>query len=403
MNYIFTASWSSGLGTAYLAPYGVGLGHASRLVMVADQLKKSEIDAIFSSFGEAASYVRMHGYRCLTVPPMEFAWGADGGFSVKSSIANIPVWFANFARQVNQEIRNMVAYCPDVVVSDSRLSPIIAARILRIPSIVVLNQLKLLLSPRLRDFAISRLFESMTAEVLGSMWALAERVLIPDLPPPHTISWHNVWGTGSATRRLEYVGYTTPERQPSEEARARVARSLGLDMSRPMIYVHISGPSQTRASLLKTAHKAAEQLEDKMQFVISEGRPGGQTEPRRLGSSIWYYEWCPVRDEVLALSDLTVLRGGHVALSQAIRLGKPVVTIPIENHSEQLGNSTKVADIGIGIMLPPKNLEADKLAGAIVEVLSTSRYSEKARELQKQSEMVNGIGTISNIVKTYCS
>jgi UDP-N-acetylglucosamine--N-acetylmuramyl-(pentapeptide) pyrophosphoryl-undecaprenol N-acetylglucosamine transferase len=390
------------LGVAYLAPYGVGLGHASRLVMVADQLKKSGIDIMFSSFGEAASYVKMHGYRCTMVPPMEFAWGVDGGFSVKSSISNIPVWFANFARQVNHEIRNMTAYCPDVVVSDSRLSPIIAARILRIPSIVVLNQLKLLLSPRLRDFAISRLFESMTAEVLGSMWALAERVLVPDLPPPHTISWHNVWGTGAATRRLEYVGFTTPEQQPTEEAVELVARSLGLHRSRPMVYVHISGPSQTRSSLLEIAQEAALALEDKIQFVISEGKPGGRTEPQKIGSSIWYYEWCPVRDEVYALSDLTVLRGGHVALSQAIRLGKPVVTIPIENHSEQLGNSTKVADIGIGVMLLPKNLEADRLAAAIVEVLSTPRFSEKARELQRQSETVNGIGNISNIVKAYC-
>ena len=390
------------MGVAYLAPYGVGLGHASRLVMVADQLKKSGIDIMFSSFGEAASYVKMHGYRCTMVPPMEFAWGVDGGFSVKSSIANIPVWFANFARQVNQEIRNMTVYSPDVVVSDSRLSPIVAARILRIPSIVVLNQLKLLLSPRLRDFTISRLFESMTAEVLGSMWALAERVLVPDLPPPHTISWHNVWGTGSATRRLEYVGFTTPEQQPTKEAVERVARSLGLDRSWPMVYVHISGPSQTRSSLLKIAQKAAVALEDKIQFVISEGKPGGLTEPQKIGSRIWYYEWCPVRDEVYALSDLTVLRGGHVALSQAIRLGKPVVTIPIENHSEQLGNSTKVADIGIGIMLLPKNLEADRLAAAIVEVLSTPRFSEKAHELQRQSETIDGIGNISNIVKAYC-
>jgi UDP-N-acetylglucosamine--N-acetylmuramyl-(pentapeptide) pyrophosphoryl-undecaprenol N-acetylglucosamine transferase len=402
MHYIFTTSWSSRLGVAYLAPYGVGLGHASRLVMVADQLKKSGIDIMFSSFGEAASYVKMHGYRCTMVPPMEFAWGVDGGFSVKSSISNIPVWFANFARQVNQEIRNMTAYCPDVVVSDSRLSPILAARILRIPSIVVLNQLKLLLSPRLRDFAISRLFENTTAEVLGSMWALAERVLVPDLPPPNTISWHNVWGTGAATRRLEYVGFTTPEQQPAEEAVERVAQSLGLDRSRPMVYVHISGPSQTRSSLLKIAQKAAESLDDKIQFVISEGKPGGRTEPQKISSHIWYYEWCPVRDEVYALSDLTVLRGGHVALSQAIRLGKPVVTIPIENHSEQLGNSTKVADIGIGVMLLPKNLEADRLAAAIVEVLATPRFSEKARELQRQSATVNGIGNISNIVKAYC-
>jgi UDP:flavonoid glycosyltransferase YjiC (YdhE family) len=390
------------LGVAYFAPYGVGLGHASRLVMVADQLKKAGVNIIFSTFGEAASYVRMHGYECATVPPMEFAWGSDGGFSVKYSISNIPLWFSNFSRQVNQEIRNMIAFCPDVVVSDSRLSPIIAARILRIPSVVVLNQLKLLLSPRLRDFAISRLFESMVGEILGSMWTLAERVLVPDLPPPHTISWHNMWGTGSATRRLEYVGFASPKQEITNEVVDRVGRALGLDRSIPMVYMHISGPAPTRSSLLQTSVRTAAMLQDTIQFVISEGKPGGRTEPQKIGRSIWYYEWCPVRDEIFALSQLTVMRGGHVALSQAIRMGKPVVTIPIENHSEQLGNSTKIAEIGMGKMLNPKNLDSEELASAILEILSTPKYSEKALELQLQSRSVDAIDNISNIVMSYC-
>jgi UDP:flavonoid glycosyltransferase YjiC (YdhE family) len=371
--------------------------------MVADQLRKAGVRVMFSSFGEAVSYVRMHGYDCAVTPPMEFAWGPDGGFSVKQSLANVPLWFTNFSRQVNQEIRNMISVCPDVVVSDSRLSPIIAARILRIPSVVVLNQVKLLLSPRLREFVISRLFENMVGELLGSIWTWAERILIPDLPPPHTISWHNVWGTGSATRRLEYVGFTSPVQHTSYEADDKVARSLGLDRSIPMVYIHISGPSQTRRSLLEVAIQAAKALEDRIQFVISEGKPGGQTEPSRLGPRTWYYEWCPIRDEIFSLSQATVLRGGHVALSQAIRLGKPVVTIPIENHSEQLGNSAKVADIGMGIMLNPKNLQAEQLAAAIEQVLGSPEFSKKARELGRQAEENDGIDNISSIVKGYCN
>ena len=170
-----------------------------------------------------------------------------------------------------------------------------------------------------------------------------------------------------------------------------------------MVYIHISGPSQTRRSLLEVAIQAAKALENRIQFVISEGKPGGQTEPSRLGPRTWYYEWCPVRDEIFSLSQATVLRGGHVALSQAIRLGKPVVTIPIENHSEQLGNSAKVADIGMGIMLNPKNLQAEQLAAAIERVLGNPEFSKKARELGRQAEENDGIDNISSIVKGYCN
>ena len=95
-----------------------------------------------------------------------------------------------------------------------------------------------------------------------------------------------------------------------------------------------------------------------IQYVISEGNPEGDREPKRLAGLGWYYEWCPVRDEIFAMCNLLVLRGGHVSISQAIQFGKPIVSIPIENHGEQLGNSEKISKIGIGITLNTKQMRA---------------------------------------------
>jgi UDP-N-acetylglucosamine--N-acetylmuramyl-(pentapeptide) pyrophosphoryl-undecaprenol N-acetylglucosamine transferase len=387
--------------SAYFAPYGVGLGHASRLLMVADHLRQEGINIQFSSYGEAVSYVSMLGYKCATVSPVEFAWSMEGGFSVKDSIANIPVWFANFSRQVNQETRNMLGCNPDIVVSDSRLSPLMAAKLLKVPSIVVLNQIKLLLSPRLRDLVVSRIFENLVAEFLGSMWAMAERVLVPDLPPPYTLSAHNVWHIGSASRKLEYVGFASPRPQINREQVIKTTNMLGFDRSRPLVFVHISGPVQTRPALLKNAVETAKRLDPKIQFVISAGKPGGISHPRRIGRLSWYYEWCPVRDEIFAASDLLVLRGGHVALSQAIQFGKPVVTVPIENHGEQLGNCAKMEELGAGVMLHPKQLRSEQLADAIEKVLGDSNYNKKATELQSLAERLNGIDNVVKIVRSY--
>jgi UDP-N-acetylglucosamine--N-acetylmuramyl-(pentapeptide) pyrophosphoryl-undecaprenol N-acetylglucosamine transferase len=387
--------------SAYFAPYGVGLGHASRLLMVADYLRQEGINIQFSSYGEAASYVSMLGYKCATVSPVEFAWSMEGGFSVKDSIANIPVWFANFSRQVNQETRNMLGCNPDIVVSDSRLSPLMAARLLKVPSVVVLNQIRLLLSPRLRDLVASRIFENLVAEFMGSMWAMAERVLVPDLPPPYTLSAHNVWHIGSASRKLEYVGFASPRPQTNREQVIKTTNMLGLDRSRPLVFVHISGPVQTRPALLKVAVETAKRLDPKIQFVISAGKPGGISYPRRIGRLSWYYEWCPVRDEIFAASDLLVLRGGHVALSQAIQFGKPIVTVPIENHGEQLGNCAKMEELGAGVMLHPKRLRSDQLADAIEKVLGDSHYNKKATELQRLAERLNGIDNVVKIVRSY--
>lgn len=389
------------MGVAYFAPYGVGLGHASRLVMVADQLQNNDVRVRFSSFGEAASYITMRGYECATVAPMEFAWSMEGGFSIKNSLANIPLWFANFSRQVNQETRNMTTYSPDIIVSDSRLSPLLAAKLLRIPSIVILNQVKLLLSPRLRELAVARLFEEMVGELLGSMWNMADRVLIPDLPPPYTISAHNVWEVGSTAPRLEYIGFTSPKPFVTEGEVNRVVKKLEFDRSRPVVFIHVSGPAGTRMALVRVALEASKMLDSKIQFVISEGNARGSTEPRKIGESGWYYEWCPVRDEIFAMSELLVLRGGHVALSEAIQFGRPVVTVPIENHGEQLGNSAKIAELGMGVMLRPKGLKAEQLASSISEVLGNPQYRRKAAELQKMTEKLNGIENVVQIVRSY--
>ena len=387
--------------SAYFAPYGVGLGHASRLLMVADHLRREGIKIQFSSYGEAVSYVSMLGYKCATVSPVEFAWSMEGGFSVKDSIANLPVWFANFSRQVNQETRNILGYNPDIVVSDSRLSPLMAARLLKVPSVVMLNQIKLLLSPRLHDLVAPRIFENLVGEFMGSMWTMAERVLVPDLPPPYTLSAHNVWHIGSASRKIEYVGFASPRPQINREQVNKTTNMLGIDMSKPLVFVHISGPAQTRPALLKVAVETAKRLDPKIQFVISAGNPCGISHPKRIGRLSWYYEWCPVRDEIFAASDLLVLRGGHVALSQAIQFGKPVVTVPIENHGEQLGNCAKMEELGAGVMLDPKQLRSQQLADAIEKVIGDSDYNKKATELQRLAERLNGIDNVVKIVRSY--
>lgn len=386
---------------AYLAPYGVGLGHASRLVMVADYLRQNGINIQFSSYGEAVRYVSLRGYKCATVSPVEFAWSMEGGFSVKDSIANVPLWFANFLKQVNQETRNIIEYNPDVVVSDSRLSPLMAARLLKVPSIVILNQIKLLLSPRLHEIAASRIFESVTGEFLGSLWAMADRVLVPDLPPPYTLSAHNIWDVGSASRKVEYIGFASPRPTVNKEVMTKVVDNLGFDKRRPLVFVHVSGPIQTRSALLKIAVETAKILDPKIQFVISAGNPSGKSDPIRIGRLSWYYEWCPVRDEIFAACNLLVLRGGHVALSQAIQFGKPVVTVPIENHGEQLGNSAKISELGAGIMLHQKGLRPEQLGEAIEKVVGNPDYNKKARELQRLAETLNGVHNIVQIVRSY--
>jgi UDP-N-acetylglucosamine--N-acetylmuramyl-(pentapeptide) pyrophosphoryl-undecaprenol N-acetylglucosamine transferase len=383
----------------YFAPYGVGLGHASRLVTIASYLGKDYLSR-FSSYGEAVPYIRMRGYDCSSVPPVEFVWSGESGFSVKKSLAQLPLWLSNFSKQMLLETKIMSKFVPNVVVSDSRLSPLLSAKILSMPSIVILNQIKLLLSPRLRQFWGARVFEKLTGEFMGLFWSNADRILDPDLPPPYTISEHNIWDCDVTSKKIEYVGFVVPLNIIHLDDLTKVANDVGLDRSKPIIFIHISGPKQTRLSLLSTIIESAKSM-NQIQWIASEGRPEGSTSPVRLAPNILYYEWCPIKDELFSLSDLVIIRGGHTVISQAIMYGKPMITIPIQNHGEQLGNSEKVEKLKIGIKLDPNNIGKEQIVEAVNAALNTHQYVDNSQKLKSVADKFNGIEKISEIIRQY--
>jgi len=387
------------MNKAYISVYGVGLGHASRMLLVANSLTEQGTDIRFSSFGDAVNYVNMHGFECFDVPPVEFAWSADAGFSIKNSITRLPVNFMHFIGQCGNEGKNIVKFKPGVIVSDTRLSSLVVAKALGLPCITILNQIKLLLSPRLREVGAARMFERMLGEFLGGLWATSDSVLIPDLPPPYTLSEQNLWQIGSVYNKLQYIGFMAPKPSINEEYVDKVAKLLGFDRGKPTVFAHISGPSPTKIVVLNKVIEAMQNL-DNIQLVISEGKPKGDTVPKKIRNG-WYFEWCPVKDEIFAMSNMLIIRGGHSTLGQAIQYGKPVVTIPIENHGEQLGNAKKAQKMGLGLMLVKKDLKPEDISNAVQQVLNDSSFENRAKMLMELANRMDGTHNIVEKVRSY--
>lgn len=384
----------------YLAPYGVGLGHASRLLILAENLKRPGIQMCFSSFGEASNYIKKQGFECEKVPPVEFMWGKDGEFSVKSNINKIPHWLVNFPVQVNKEIKYLKKFNPQIVISDSRLSPLIAARILNLPKVLIINQIKLLLTPRLREFKAGRFFETCNGELMGGLWNMSDRILIPDLPPPYTISESTINSVKSIKSKIDYVGFITPGAKITESSLSKAKEVLQIDSTKPLIFVHISGPMGTRIPIIMKLIDVFKK-HPSIQFVFSEGKSNGDVVPRKISSNMWYFEWCPYKDEVFFLSDIIIMRGGHTAISQAIQYGKPIISIPIESHGEQLSNSTKIERLGIGKAINSKTMNQTMLIDALNELICDKSYEERILNLMKISNKLDGVQNIKDIVLSY--
>ena len=381
----------------HIAVYGSGLGHASRMSLVAEKLVNQGDTVIFSSFDHAVDYLREMGFHCEKVPSLDISWNEEG-VSVKKTVEDLPNLFSKFVQQVKKERQIMYRFHPDIVVSDTRLSAVAAAYIEKIPSVTVTNQIRILLPPKFSTRNLSKI-EGIEAEALGLLWSRSQFIVVPDIPSPYTISEANTTRIRTANSKVKYVGFMSSISKIGTEQLTKVSNKLELDKEKRIVFAQVSGPPNTKSKLIDIIIEAASTLSDKFIFIISKGEIGGEKKPRRIKGG-WIYQWCPVKDELFTLADLLVVRGGHATISQAILYGKPVVTIPIINHSEQNANATRVKDIGFGRLLDPDTISSEKIALAVNEISDEPSFKKKVLELNRVAQNLNGVNNTVNIINS---
>jgi UDP-N-acetylglucosamine--N-acetylmuramyl-(pentapeptide) pyrophosphoryl-undecaprenol N-acetylglucosamine transferase len=385
----------------YFAVFGSGLGHVTRILEISESLRQQGDEFRFSCADQALDYLTNHGHEeeVLKSPSLDVEWTEDGSFSSKDFIPKFPFMFSAFLRQIAFERENIARFDPRVVVTDSRLSPILAARAKSYPVVTMLNQFKVSFPPRFSGKGIGRLYERFAGDVLGLLWSLSDEVLMTDLPPPYTIGEANLAGT-DVSKIVRYVGFTSPDAPPDEEGLARAKSTLDID-SRPLAFFQISGPDVTKRRFVDTVLQSTDELSRRYNVVISMGFPGGSGEPQRLANGAWIYDWCPIKDELFALSSVVVARAGHRTIGQCIDAGKPAVLVPIHNHSEQIGNANKFSKLGLGIEVRSEKLTVKSLTESVEACLSDPSYSESVQKLSEISKRYNGIQRCAQIIRSY--
>ncbi len=385
----------------YFAVFGSGLGHVSRILDLATLLERQGDEFRFSCSDQALGYLRMSGRGgdAIKCPSLDVEWTEAGSVSSKDFIPRFPFMFNTFLRQVAFERENIERFDPGVVVSDSRLSPILAARAKSYPVITMLNQFKVSFPPRFGGNQMGRFYERVAGDVLGLLWSLSDEVLMTDLPPPYTIGEANLAGT-DVSRIVKYVGFTSPDTPPDPEKIRSVRSALDID-DRPLAFFQISGPDVTKRSFVNTVIQSSDELARRYNIVISMGFPSGSGEPRRLANGSWVYDWCPVKDELFELSSLVVARAGHRTIGQCIDAGKPAVLVPIHNHSEQIGNSNKFSELGLGISIRSERLTVQSLTESVETCLTDPSYSDNVEKLRRISKRYNGIQRCAEVVDSY--
>ena len=382
----------------HFAVFGSGLGHCSRTSLIADIMRRNGNTVNFSSSNNAVDYLRQKGYSCDRVASVDAEWNVDGGVSVSKTTKRTPSLFSRFAQQVRQENQIMSRFKPDLVISDSRLSAVVVASLRGIPSVTIANQLRILLPPLYQDTSLNKI-EMLDAEILGFFWSFSKFVLIPDLPPPYTVSVKNIQDIKTVRRKIRYVGFMTPLTIFDREHLAKLSRVLELEKGKKVVFAQISGPTYTRENLCEIMVKAADATSDRFTWIVSRGDVGGNERPLKIKGG-WMFQWCPLKDELFALADILIIRGGHSTISTAIMNGKPMITIPIVNHSEQVANSKTVEKMGLGLFADQSMLTSGKLASMINDVIGDEKIMKRILEVKDVANKMNGVENILKRVET---
>lgn len=387
------------------SPCGLGLGHVGRCVPIARKLVSERgAQVLFSTYRDGVRYAQQEGFPVVEAPSIGFMVKPDGTVDFKQTAVNPGPFFASFTllKQVDAEIEIMQAFEPDIVVSDSRISPLIAAKLLRIPVVCILNQFQIIVPRRRRFLRLAKLVDAGALALIGKIWTTGIRVLIPDFPPPYTLSSGNLRIPASYQKRVKLIGPLLPA-QPNElPSQKEIRKRLGLNENKPVIFAPISGPVKERAYFTGVLRRVFKEFPEDYQIVMSLGYPNSSIEPLQNGN-LTVYNWVPNRFEYLKACDVVISRAGHGTLTQSISYGKPLILVPTPNHTEQFNNARGAAELGVAEVIEQKYLNTQVLLEVVRKMVELDRFRERVEQVQgdvlKLNAMEIVIQTITEVAE----
>jgi uncharacterized protein (TIGR00661 family) len=380
----------------YFGACGVGLGHVGRCVPVAKTLLKRGDSVLISTYSEACDYVRSEGLPLCIAPPISFAVRSDGGVDFRRTTV-YPGIFSTFIfmRQLNAELTFMRQYRPNFVVSDSRASTIFAAKLLGLPVITLLNIYRVTIPRERRFLQLAKIADGGILTLIGKIWSLGEQVLIPDFPPPYTLSVANLGIPRRRRGKVKLVGPILPVKPETLPETRKIRKKLGID-SPNLILVSISGSAAEKRLIIPLLKKLLRKLPDNNQIVMSLGKPN-TTDTAHIDGNLMIRNWLPNRFEYLKACDLVISRAGLGTLTEAISYGKPLILIPTPSQTEQYNNAKRATQLGVAKLLDQRNLNSKSLYSTIDEIFAGD-YLSRVGQVKDAVSRFNAVDTIVDII-----
>ena len=375
----------------YFAPCGIGLGHVGRVAPIARKLQESGAKLVFSTYTDGIDYVRQENFPLIKAPPIGAQVKPDGSIDFRKTAINPGPFLASFMllNQINAEIRSIEGFRPDVVVSDSRASSLLAADLLGIPRVCILNQFQAIIPRKTHLLHLARFADIVTLTLIGKIWTSVKVLLIPDFPQPYTISIGNLTIPKSYSKNVKFIGPIVPKRPNELPTKEELREQLKLPADKPIIFAPLSGPTSEKAFVTGVLRKILLDFPEEYEIIMSFGYPNADNTPMRHGN-LTIYKWLPNRFEFLKACDVAIGRAGHGMITQCMCYGKPMVLIPTPGHTEQISNAKQAENIGVAKIVLQERLSKQRMLDKIRESLEKEMV-ERAKEVQLEALKHDGL------------
>lgn len=316
---------------------GVGIGHSSRDLALADFLEKNGYTVEFASYGSGLKYLKEYDYKTYTLPKMNFE-GENGNINVEESIKQSKDIPFTFIKSMYKESRIIKKSKPDIVICDSHYSMPITAKFLHVPCYVITNDLTFGFSKNTHMKSI-QYFEKSIRRFIIEITKSCKKIMIPDVPGVIEIP-------EEIKHKTEYIGpllhYNVNEIKSKEELRHK----HNVTDDEKIIVVTIGG-SEFGKVLVSDICQISEDIQaDKI--IIFTGLEVDSREFKNFNEEkVILKQFTHELVEWMKLSDLTITLAGHTTSMELLSIRQPNIMLPIKNHVEQERNAQRMSHYGI--------------------------------------------------------
>ncbi|MDG7007137.1 MAG: hypothetical protein JRN06_02700 [Nitrososphaerota archaeon] len=290
----------------------IGLGHATRALVLKEELERRGAEVSMFSGGMAAEFIREGGVRVEDIVDDPVPSFVDGEMRL-ASLWYVRSWLAN-RRTVPKTERFFDSHPHDIAVCDEEFSGIVVAERRSEKRVFISDELEL-------GFArswVARKIEERVERWYRRLQSTVDLLVITEE------------GDDSGNRR--FVGpIVRPPTMSPEETRRGHALPEG-----PLILVSMSGSGAGR----ELALRLVDDLRGKgVDFpVVITGNRGAKIQ----GGGV--FDLGVVRDNqnLVAAADVVVSTAGKSTIDEAAAAGTPIITIPIRHHAEQERNAASL-------------------------------------------------------------